>query len=37
MKRKDAETLASITTEKEIKKYCEGLGWDKKQINDIKL
>jgi hypothetical protein len=37
MKISDVETLASITTEKEIKKYCEGLGWDKKQINDIKL
>jgi len=37
MKRKDAEALSAITTDKEIKKYCEGLGWDKKQINDIKL
>jgi hypothetical protein len=37
MKISDVETLAAITTEKEIKKYCEGLGWDKKQINDIKL
>lgn len=34
---KDLETLAAITSEKEIKNYCEGLGWDKKQINDIKL
>lgn len=37
MKRADLEALAAITTEKEIKKYCEGLGWDKKQINGIKL
>lgn len=37
MKRSDAETLSKITTDKEIKKYCEDLGWDKKQINDIKL
>lgn len=37
MKRADVETLAAITTDKEIKKYCEDLGWDKKQINGIKL
>ncbi len=37
MKRSDIEALAAITTEKEIKKYCEGLGWDKKQVNGIKL
>lgn len=37
MKWNDIETLAAITTEKDIKKYCEGLGWDKKQINGIKL
>jgi hypothetical protein len=37
MKRSDVETLAAITTDKEIKQYCEGLGWDKKQINGIKL
>jgi hypothetical protein len=37
MKRADIETLASITTDKEIKQYCEGLGWDKKEINGIKL
>jgi hypothetical protein len=37
MKRADVETLTSITTEKEIKQYCEGLGWDKKAINGIKL
>jgi hypothetical protein len=37
MKVSDVETLAAITTDKEIKKYCEDLGWDKKQIADIKL
>jgi hypothetical protein len=37
MKRADVETLASITTDKEIKQYCEELGWDKKAINGIKL
>jgi hypothetical protein len=37
MKRADIETLATITTDKEIKQYCEGLGWDKKAINGIKL
>jgi hypothetical protein len=37
MKQSDVETLASITTDKEIKKYCEDLGWDKKQIADLKL
>ncbi len=37
MKRADIETLADITTDKEIKQYCEGLGWDKKAINGIKL
>lgn len=37
MKRSDIETLATITTEKDIKKYCEDLGWDKKQIYGIKL
>lgn len=37
MKRSDVETLAAITTDKEIKKYCEDLGWDKKEINGIKL
>lgn len=37
MKISDVETLAAITSDKEIKKYCEGLGWDKKQIADIKL
>ena len=37
MKRTDVETLAAITTDKEIKQYCESLGWDKKQIHAIKL
>jgi hypothetical protein len=37
MKRDDIEALAAITTDKEIKQYCEGLGWDKKAINAIKL
>ena len=37
MKRSDAETLANITTNEEIKKYCEDLGWDKKEINGLKL
>jgi len=37
MKRADIETLAAITTDKEIKAYCEKLGWDKKQVNGIKL
>ena len=37
MKRADVETLATITTDKEIKQYCEGLGWDKKAIHGIKL
>lgn len=36
-KRQDLETMAEITTDKEIKEYCKELGWDKKQINDIKL
>jgi desulfoferrodoxin (superoxide reductase-like protein) len=37
MKRSDVETLAAISTDKEIKQYCERLGWDKKEINAIKL
>jgi hypothetical protein len=36
-KRSDIETLAAVTTDKEIKQYCENLGWDKKQINGLKL
>lgn len=37
MKIADVETLASITTDKEIKEYCRDLGWDQKQINELKL
>jgi hypothetical protein len=37
MKRSDIATLAAISTDKEIKQYCEDLGWDKKAINGIKL
>ena len=37
MKMSDVETLAVITTEKEIKQYCTDLGWDKKQVNAIKF
>ena len=37
MKRVDIETLAEITTDQEIKQYCENLGWDKKQIHGLKL
>jgi hypothetical protein len=37
MKLVDVEVLASITSEKEIKKYCEGLGWDQSQISKIKF
>lgn len=37
MKMSDIETLSAITTKEEIKKHCESLGWDKKEINGIKL
>lgn len=37
MKLDDIETLSKITTDKEIKEYCETLGWDKKAVNAIKL
>jgi hypothetical protein len=37
MKMSDIETMAKITSEKEIKAYCEKLGWDKKQVSAIKL
>lgn len=37
MKRSDAETLSNITTNDEIKQYCQDLGWDKKTINALKL
>jgi hypothetical protein len=37
MKYADIETLAAISTDKEIKQYCEDLGWDKKAVNGIKF
>jgi hypothetical protein len=37
MKINDVETLAAVTTDKEIKQYCESLGWDKKAINALKF
>jgi len=37
MKIADVETLAIVTTDKEIKEYCATLGWDKKQVNAIKF
>lgn len=37
MKHDDITALATITTTAEIKKYCEGLGWTKKEINAIKV
>lgn len=37
MKLQDVSTLASITTDQEIKEYCASMGWDKKQINELKL
>lgn len=37
MKRADVAALAAITTDREIKDYCENLGWDKKQIDGLKL
>jgi hypothetical protein len=37
IKRDDIETLAAVTTTKEIKQYCEKLGWDKKKIDGIKF
>lgn len=37
MKTEDIRTMAAITSDKEIKEYCKELGWDKKQINAIKL
>ena len=33
----DLETLAAVTSTKEIKEYCEQLGWDKKQLATIKF
>ncbi len=37
MKRADLATLAVITTDREIKDYCQNLGWDKKEVNAIKF
>ncbi len=37
MKWSDLETLAAINTDKEIKQYCESLGWGKKEVNAIKF
>ena len=37
MKRADIATLAVITTDREIKDYCQNLGWDKKEVNAIKF
>lgn len=37
MKADDVQTLAWITTKDELKQYCEDMGWDKKQINGLKL
>jgi hypothetical protein len=37
MKFDDVQTLAAITTKEELKQYCEDLGWDKKEINGLKL
>jgi hypothetical protein len=37
MKMADIETMATITTDKEIKEYCANLGWDKSQVAKIKL
>jgi|TARA_B100001094_G_scaffold45669_2_gene40646 hypothetical protein len=37
MKTADIRTMAAITSDKEVKEYCKELGWDKKQINAIKL
>jgi hypothetical protein len=37
MKSADISALAAISDNKEIKDHCRGLGWDKKQIDAIKL
>lgn len=37
LKQQDLETMSAITTTKEIKEYCAEMGWDKKEINAIKL
>lgn len=37
MKRSDLDALAAITTAREIKKHLEGLGWEQKEIDALKL
>jgi hypothetical protein len=37
MKMDDVNALAEITSTDEIKTHCEKLGWDKKQIDGLKL
>jgi len=37
MKQQDLEVMSDITSDKEIKEYCKELGWDKKELNAIKL
>jgi hypothetical protein len=37
MKIDDVSVLSELTSNEEIKNYCEQLGWDKKQINELKL
>jgi len=37
MKIDDVYTLSTIVSEDEIKEYCKSLGWDKKQINELRL
>lgn len=37
MKLDDVNTLAAVSTSDDIKKYCFNLGWDAKQINELKL
>lgn len=37
MKLDNIKTLATITSETDIKEHCESLGWTKKAINDLAL
>lgn len=37
MKMSDIETLAKITPDKEVRTYCENLGWDRKKTSAIKF
>jgi hypothetical protein len=37
MKYDDVNTLAKISTEKEIKQYCIDAGWDQKAVHELKL